>query len=326
MLLIVIGVTFVVAQNGGNLVATNRDVLINDGDGDGGASSGDTIRYEIVIANCGPEDAENVQFSDTPDSNTQLIPNSVTVGGLEPADSQYCGGDQDDDDQGDDDDDDQGGRRNRNARARDDALNVTNGGSNNINVTDNDRGRGLQVVSFGDSVATVGTFSADGVTVGSFPAPGGGTIDVTIDAVGNLTATANGTTGTGTVTIFYEIQAANGSTDTAQVTITFGDFPVAVDDTLATLGTGNEYSTNVGVTLNIGAGTGLLNNDTLGNPAATLTDWGGGDASNNVNRNPGTSRPFAGGTLTVNADGSFDLVNPTIPGTFTFDYIIDNGL
>jgi hypothetical protein len=41
---------------------------------------------------------------------------------------------------------------------------------------------------------------------------------------------------------------------------------------------------------------------------------------------PNTSSPFAGGTITVYSDSSFDLVNPAVPGTYTFDYQIQNSI
>jgi hypothetical protein len=75
--------------------------------------------------------------------------------------------------------------------------------------------------------------------------------------------------------VYYEMASANGSSDIGMVSVQIGDLPSAVDDTPATLGSGNEYATDVGVTLNIGAGVGLLNNDTLGTPAASLSQWGG---------------------------------------------------
>jgi hypothetical protein len=126
--------------------------------------------------------------------------------------------------------------------------------------------------------------------------------------------------------VYYEMASANGSSDIGMVSVQIGDLPSAVDDTPATLGSGNEYSTDAGVTLNIGAGVGLLNNDTLGTPAASLSQWGGGDASVSADLIPNTSSPFAGGTITVYSDGSFDLVNPTVPGTYTFDYQIQNSI
>lgn len=309
----------ILAQFSSQLEASNRDNLIADGNGNGLADSGDIIQYTVVVANCGNETAQSVHYDSQIDINTQLDPNSITQSDLQDAPS-VCGSGNASPPA------DPGPPPEVDAVAVNDAISVTNGGNVVTSITNNDAGDApIQVISFGDTLLNVGIVPADGATILQVVA-GGGTIDTTIAADGTIDVTANGTTGTGTVTIFYEIQVGNGTTDIGQIDITFGDFPTAVDDTLATLGAGNEYDTDVNVTLNVGAGAGLLNNDTLGNPAATLTLWGGGDASPSVNRAIGTSRPFAGGTLTVNADGSFDLVNPTVPGTYTFDYIIDNGL
>lgn len=208
-----------------------------------------------------------------------------------------------------------------------DAVSVTNGGTGQANILLNDLGVApLAAMSFGDSPANVGTFPADGVTVGVFPAPGGGTLDITLDAAGALTATANGTTGSGAITVFYDLQAGDSTHDTGQIGVTFGDTPAAADDTAATRGAGNAYTAAVGLTLSVPVGNGLLINDTLGTPAATLTTWGGGDASATVDVDAGASRPFAGGTLTVYANGSFDLVNPTVPGLYQFTYLLENGV
>lgn len=211
------------------------------------------------------------------------------------------------------------------AQAIDDMAAITNGGNVQINVLDNDLGTPISVLSFGSSGATVGSFSPDGTTVLSLPVAGG-TLDVTMTSSGVFSALANGTSGASTVAVYYEMASANGSSDIGMVSVQIGDLPSAVDDTPATLGSGNEYATDVGVTLNIGAGVGLLNNDTLGTPAASLSQWGGGDASVSADLIPNTSSPFAGGTITVYSDGSFDLVNPTVPGTYTFDYQIQNSI
>ncbi|GAB5493967.1 MAG: hypothetical protein Phog2KO_41820 [Phototrophicaceae bacterium] len=317
----------VLAQASINLIVRNQDTFIIDANDNNLADIGDVIRYTVVVANCGSETAQNTQYNSIIDSNTQLNANSVTIGAVEGVESGICPESTSDTPANNDNTNPDPSPVIVNTNAVDDVFTVTNGASNNVNITLNDSGNTpVHAVSFGDSLANVSTFPADGATVGAFSAPGGGTIDVTIAVNGDMVITANGTVGTGTVTIFYEIQAGNGSTDTAQITLTFGDFPTAVDDTQATLGIGNEYSTVSGVDLNIPAGTGLLNNDTLGTPAGTLTLWGGGDASATVTLIPTSSIPLAGGTLTVNTDGSFDLVNPTTAGTYTFSYIINNGI
>ena len=58
----------------------------------------------------------------------------------------------------------------------------------------------------------------------------------------------------------------------------------------------------------------LLSNDDLGLPAATLTHFGGGSLGGVVTDNgAGASVALAGGTLQVNADGSFSLSQPHRP-------------
>ncbi|WP_124195783.1 carboxypeptidase regulatory-like domain-containing protein [Natrarchaeobius chitinivorans] len=65
--------------------------------------------------------------------------------------------------------------------------------------------------------------------------------------------------------------------------------------------------------------------DELGTPEAELVNFGGGDLSGSVtDHGPGESVPFAGGTLTVEADGSFSLEEPTDVGTHTFEYETEN--
>jgi VCBS repeat-containing protein len=71
---------------------------------------------------------------------------------------------------------------------------------------------------------------------------------------------------------------------------------------------------------------GLLLNDSRGTPEGTLASFGGGDLGGSVTSNAaGSTVTLAGGTLTVNADGSFTLDTPTVQGTYTFDYRLSNG-
>ncbi len=62
-----------------DVTATKDDALLVDGDSDGLADPGDTLRYTIVITNNGTGDATSVVFSDTPDPNTALVVGSVTT-------------------------------------------------------------------------------------------------------------------------------------------------------------------------------------------------------------------------------------------------------
>lgn len=59
--------------------ASKTDELVDDVDGDGNAGPGDTVRYTVVLTNTGSQDASNVVFDDTPDSNTALVVGSVTA-------------------------------------------------------------------------------------------------------------------------------------------------------------------------------------------------------------------------------------------------------
>ncbi|MEZ4837452.1 MAG: DUF11 domain-containing protein, partial [Caldilineaceae bacterium] len=63
------------------LLATNRDHLIDDLNGDGLAGPGDTIAYDIQIRNLGQSSATNVLFRSALDSHTVLAPDSLSVGG-----------------------------------------------------------------------------------------------------------------------------------------------------------------------------------------------------------------------------------------------------
>jgi hypothetical protein len=98
--------------------------------------------------------------------------------------------------------------------------------------------------------------------------------------------------------------------------------PAAADDALtATVNVINNYGAS---TLFVDNGSGA---DDLGLPAATLIAFGGGSLGGSVTDNPAGSTiavPVLGGTLTVNADGSLVISNPTVPGIFTFEYRIVN--
>ncbi len=147
---------------------------------------------------------------------------------------------------------------------------------------------------------------------GSSVALAGGTL--TVNANGSLTLV--GPSVAGSFDFEYQVTNASGSS-TATVTIDVEAPPTAVDDM---------YMTNLNTTLSVPDGPGdLLDNDDLGFPLATLTSFGGGSLGGAVTDNaPGSSVPFAGGTLTVNANGSLTLTTPTTEGDFTFDYRITN--
>ncbi len=68
------------------VTATKTDSF-PDPDGDNKAEPGDTITYDVNITNTGAADAAGVQFTDTIDPNTTLVPGSVRVSPLAFADS-----------------------------------------------------------------------------------------------------------------------------------------------------------------------------------------------------------------------------------------------
>ncbi|MES2933470.1 MAG: Ig-like domain repeat protein [Pseudomonadota bacterium] len=97
-------------------------------------------------------------------------------------------------------------------------------------------------------------------------------------------------------------------------------FPTAVNDA---------YSIGSGAGLVVAAApTGLLSNDSLGGPPATITFFGGGNASGGIASLPGATLNFGvanSGALTVNANGSFNYTPATgFVGPFTFNYRITN--
>lgn len=96
-----------------------------------------------------------------------------------------------------------------------------------------------------------------------------------------------------------------------------GNAPDAVDDA---------YATAANTPLNVMA-PGVLENDDLGDPPAELTHFGGGSLGGGVMENAaGNTVDFGeGGSLTVNADGSFSFTPASgFEGAFTFQYRIAN--
>jgi uncharacterized repeat protein (TIGR01451 family) len=61
------------------LAAFKRDLLAIDADGDQAPSAGDTVRYEIVVANGGNQTATAVVLRDPPGNHTMLVAGSVTT-------------------------------------------------------------------------------------------------------------------------------------------------------------------------------------------------------------------------------------------------------
>src|SRR5581483_7372705 len=132
----------------------------------------------------------------------------------------------------------------------------------------------------------------------------------TVDAAGTLSYTpAAGAYGTATVTLTVSDDGgtANGGQDSASTTFTIVIAPlppVAGDDA---------YTTTVGATLSTTAATGVLANDADVNSASlTVTPQ-------NVSPTP------AGGSFTLNANGSFTYQAGLLPGTDTFAYTVTDG-
>lgn len=159
---------------------------------------------------------------------------------------------------------------------------------------------------------------------------GGGVTDhaadtsVTVGRNGTLRVNADGSFGftpatgvTGTFTFQYRLSNAVGTAD-ATVTITVRQVPIAVND--------GAYSINSNVKLIIPPGTGLLINDNLGYPQATITSFGGGSLGGAAtDHTAGGTVLLADGSLKVNADGSFEFTSDTgFTGTFTFQYRLEN--
>lgn len=201
--------------------------------------------------------------------------------------------------------------------ANPDSFTMSGGSVQTFNLLANDTGvPAPSAVSFGGPTSgNVGDNPADGVTIYYDSIN-----EVTLDSAGNATVTTSG--GSGAISFYYQIQNALG-TDDAYVTITYGDAPTAANDNVN--GDASSLSISDGAP-------GLLFNDTLGSPAASIVSFGGGSLGGSVTDNGAGSTALAvpigaSATLTINADGSYTLGGgPFNEGTFTVDYKIDNFL
>ncbi|MEB3210406.1 MAG: Ig-like domain-containing protein, partial [Leptolyngbyaceae bacterium] len=129
---------------------------------------------------------------------------------------------------------------------------------------------------------------------------------------------ASGTTGVNASTP-GDTSAFSAATETASIDVVLESAPIATDDTYHILVT----NTLSKVT---GDADDLLDNDDLGSPdLGAIATFGGGSLGGGAGDNSfGASVSMAGGTLTVNDDGSFSMTNPTLTGNYTFDYQISN--
>jgi hypothetical protein len=134
---------------------------------------------------------------------------------------------------------------------------------------------------------------------------------------------------------------ANGSTNLVATTRgvaggavmnVIGDPPVAAtavaDEAAATSAPGDPFHTALNTTLASGGSTpGLLENDVRGSPPADVVSFGGGSLGGTVADHAAgaTVTLGTGGSLQINADGSFSFTPSTgFTGLFTFSYRIQN--
>jgi hypothetical protein len=179
----------------------------------------------------------------------------------------------------------------------------------------------IGVVTVSPNPATVGvgqtqSFTASAVDLhnGSVSGPsftwGSDNVAVaTVNTSGLATGVAAGTANISATT--------GGVTGSAALTVTSATVMAVADN----------YSTPINTTLSRSTSDAddLLDNDNLGSPVATLVSFGGGSLGGAVTDNAaGASVTLAGGTLTVNADGSFSLTTPTVAGPYTFQYRLQN--
>jgi hypothetical protein len=179
-------------------------------------------------------------------------------------------------------------------------------------------------VLFNDSDADGDALTAvleDDVTSGTLALSADGSFSYTPDT---------GFSGADTFTYRASDGSASSSVATVYITVTAGGTltaPGAVADGPAVDSEpGDAYHTGLNTPLSITA-PGLLANDVLGVPQATLVSFGGGDLGGSVTTHPaGTTVNFGiGGSLTVNAGGSLSYTPATgFTGYFTFQYRIGN--
>jgi len=192
---------------------------------------------------------------------------------------------------------------------------------NTLNVLSNDTdARETDVINFGGpNQANVVNLKPGGTVLASSGAL------ITLARDGQLTYDGTGIQPltSGTDTIFYQALVQSRA-QTAQVNITYGELPSAVDNVFTDVSGADGLQTSQTPAPNI------ISDDVLGVPEATIVSFGGGDLSGSVSDNlAGSTVSFAGGALTVNADGSITLlpdseVGVLNTGTFNFNYRIQN--
>ncbi|MDO9104569.1 MAG: Ig-like domain-containing protein, partial [Methylovulum sp.] len=168
--------------------------------------------------------------------------------------------------------------------------------------------------SLGDAPTTVtgATQGVNSITLGSaFTTAAGGSLTLNSDGSYSYTPPATLPEGGALTEVFdYTLTDADGDTNTATLTITVDRLPDAVDDTNSAVEGGSAVSANV------------LTNDDEGNTSGTVTTAAQGANSITLGSAFTTA---AGGSLTLNSDGSYSYTPPaTLPegGALTevFDY------
>ncbi|HLA63581.1 MAG TPA: cadherin-like domain-containing protein, partial [Rhodothermales bacterium] len=254
-------------------------------------AGGATINYTVTLANTGDAAATGVNFSDTIDPNTTLA-GAIRVSPL----------------------------------AFSDAYGFLIGSPLVVMA-----GTGLKANDFvGAPAAPVTAFSLNGFATThaagtTAPVSPGGSLTVNADGSFTFTPPAGFS---GVFTFQYRLANVAG-TDTATVTLTSAApvAPTAVADGPApNSAPGDPYHTAFNTPFALAA-PGVLTNDGLGTPTATLTSFGGGSLGGSVTDHAAGSNVAlgGGGSLQVGANGAVAFTPPTgFTGPFTFQYRLTN--
>ncbi|MGH1493535.1 MAG: SdrD B-like domain-containing protein [Acidimicrobiales bacterium] len=135
----------------------------------------------------------------------------------------------------------------------------------------------------------------------------------------------------GTVENTFEVTSStadpNLADNSATSPILVSGPPTAVDDGPASSSVpGDDYHTDIFTQLDLAA-PGLLANDELGSPDATIVSYGGGDIGGSVTDYPtNNDLGFSGdGYIELDPDGELEFIPPSdFAGPFTFDYRLEN--
>lgn len=128
-----------------------------------------------------------------------------------------------------------------------------------------------------------------------------------------------GTTGVNT-SINGGTTSFSTAVETASLVVVLEAPPTATADAYTVL-------INTDLSRTVAAPDDLLDNDFVGAPVGAIASFGSGDLGGTVtDLSANSTVALAGGTLQVNADGSFSLLNPTVAGTYRFNYRLENAI